>query len=324
MTTYAFFDGAIVPIADAKVSVMTHGLNYGTGCFGGLRAYWNPEQEELYAFRHVDHYRRFLKSAKLLLAQVPYSAEELAEITRQLLRQEGWREDCYIRPLLYKADEIIGVRLHNLRDALTIFSIPMGDYLPREKGLSVCTSNWRRVDDNAIPARGKLVGSYMNSALIKSDAQLSGFDEAIVLNQNGHVAEGSAANFFMVRDNVVITPPITDNVLEGITRRTIMELARTHLELPVVERSIDRTELYIADEAFFCGTGVQIAGIGQIDHRPVGNGALGPITQRLTKLYFDVARGRDNSYGDWITPVYGAARALEQTEVARQTVQQPV
>ncbi|MCB0070947.1 MAG: branched-chain amino acid transaminase [Caldilineaceae bacterium] len=309
MTKYAFFNGAIVPIDQAKVSVMTHTLNYGTGCFGGLRAYWNPEQEQLYAFRFVDHFRRFLNSAKLLLAELPYTAEELAAITLDLLRTEGWREDCYVRPLLYKADEIIGVRLHNLRDALTIFSVPMGAYLPREDGLRVCTSSWRRVDDTMIPARGKLIGSYVNSALIKSDALLSGYDEALVLSQDGHVAEASAANFFMVRDGVVVTPPITDNVLEGITRRTMMHLCTHALGLPVVERSIDRTELFLADEAFLCGTGVQLAAIGSIDNRTLGDGGMGPVTRQLHTLYFDTVRGRRPEFADWLTPVYDQANS---------------
>lgn len=304
MTKYAFFNDAIVPIDQAKVSVMTHTLNYGTGCFGGLRGYWNAEQEQLYAFRFVDHFRRFLNSAKILLAELPYSAEELAAITLELLRTEGWREDCYVRPLLYKADEIIGVRLHNLRDAVTIFSVPMGAYLPREDGLRVCTSSWRRVDDTMIPARGKLVGSYVNSALIKSDALLSGYDEALVLSQDGHVAEASAANFFMVRDGVVVTPPITDNVLEGITRRTMMHLCSQALGLPVVERTIDRTELFLADEAFLCGTGVQIAAIGSIDNRTLGDGGMGPITRQLRTLYFDTVRGRRPEFAGWLTPVY--------------------
>lgn len=308
MTKYAFFNNEIVPIDQAKVSVMTHTLNYGTGCFGGLRAYWNPEQEQLYAFRFVDHFRRFLNSAKMLLAELPYSAEELAGITLDLLRTEGWREDCYIRPLLYKADEIIGVRLHNLRDAVTIFSVPMGAYLPREDGLRVCVSSWRRVDDTMIPARGKLTGSYVNSALIKSDALLSGYDEALVLGQDGHVAEASAANFFMVRDGAVVTPPITDNVLEGITRRTMMHLVGHTLGLPVVERTIDRTELYLADEAFLCGTGVQIAAVGSIDNRVLGDGGMGPVTRDLRALYFDTVRGRRPEFAGWLTPVYDEAK----------------
>ncbi len=302
-TKYAFFQGQIVPIEQAKVSIMTHTFNYGTGAFAGIRGYWNPEKEQLYVFRILDHYRRFLNSGKFLLAQVDYTPEQLAEITVELLAKEGWREDCYVRPLLYKADEVIGVRLHNLRDEVAIFSLPFGKYIQDEEGAKVCTSSWRRVDDTAIPARGKLTGSYINSALIKSEAMLNGFDEAIVLNQDGHVAEGSAENLFMVRNGVLITTPVHSNILEGITRRTIMQLAREELDIPVVVRTIDRSELYVADEAFFCGTGVQIVAIASVDHRPVGAGRMGPITQRIRDLYFRIVRGQEPKFMDWLTPI---------------------
>jgi len=303
MTKYAFFDGEIRPVADAKVSVMTQTFNYGTGCFGGLRGYWNESQEQLYIFRIIDHYRRFLNSAKLLMAQLPYSAEDLAAITVDLLSREGWRENCYIRPLAYKADETIGVRLHNLHDAVTIFSVPMGRYLPSEEGLKACTSTWRRVDDTAIPPRGKLIGAYVNSALIKTEAVLNGFDEGIVLNQDGHVAEASAANLVMVRDGKLVVPPISANALEGITLRSIRHLAEHELGLSVEQREIDRTELYIADEAFLCGTGAQIAAVASLDHRPLGNGAMGPITSAIRQLYFRVVRGEEPKYMHWLTPV---------------------
>ncbi len=302
-TKYAFFQGQIVPIEQAKVSIMTHAFNYGTGAFAGIRGYWNPEKEQLYVFRILDHYRRFLNSGKFLLARVDYTPEQLAEITVELLAKEGWREDCYVRPLLYKADEVIGVRLHNLRDEVAIFSLPFGKYIQDEEGAKVCTSSWRRVDDTAIPARGKLIGSYINSALIKSEAMLNGFDEAIVLNQDGHVAEGSAENLFMVRNGVLITTPVHSNILEGITRRTIMQLAREELDIPVVVRTIDRSELYVADEAFFCGTGVQIVAIASVDHRPVGTGRMGPITQRIRDLYFRIVRGQEPKFMDWLTPI---------------------
>ena len=304
MTQYAFFQGQIVPIEQAKISVMTHALNYGTACFGGLRGYWNGDSGQLFVFRILDHYRRFLNSARLLMIELPYSADDLAEITLDLVRQETWREDVYIRPLAYKADTGIGVRLHDLTAAVTIFSLPFGCYIKREEGAHVSFSSWRRVDDNAIPARGKISGSYVNSALAKSEAVLNGFDEALVLNANGHLAEGSAENVFIVRDGVGITPPITDNILEGITRNTVMHLLRSELRVEVVERPIDRTEVYLADEAFFCGTGVQIVAIARVDHRPIGNGSMGPITARLRDLYFGIVRGRNEAYRHWCTPVY--------------------
>lgn len=304
MTQYAYFEGSIRPIAEAKVSVMTHALNYGTAWFGGLRGYWNPTQEQLYVFRIRDHYRRFLDSGKILMAALDHSVEELTAITIDLLRCEGYREDCYIRPIGYKSDQVIGVRLHNLHDAVTIFSTPFGRYIENEEGAHVCVSSWRRVDDTALPPRGKIAGSYVNSALIKSEAVLNGFAEALVLNQDGHVAEGSAENFFLVRGDVLITPPVYANVLEGITRRTVIELMEREIGLRVIKREIDRSEIYVADEAFFCGTGVQIVAIASVDHRPIGSGRIGPVTSQLRDLYFRVVRGEEPKYAHWLTPVY--------------------
>jgi branched-chain amino acid aminotransferase len=304
LPNYAFFKGRIVPYSEAKVGVMTHALNYGTGCFGGIRAYWNEEEKQLLVFRPHDHFRRFLQSAKLLCMDLGYTEDELVNITLDLLRTEGYREDSYIRPLAYKADEIIGVKLQDLRDEFTIFSVPFGRYVENDEGAHVTISSWRRVDDNSIPARGKITGAYVNSAFIKTDALASGFDEAIVLNRDGHVSEGSAENIFMLRDGVAVTPPVKDNILEGITRRTMMTLLRDDLGVDVVERSIDRTELYVADELWFSGTGVQIAAITRIDHRPIGSGKMGPLVSELRDLFFDVMRGRVPKYRHWNTPVY--------------------
>ncbi len=306
---YAYFGGQIVPIADAKISVMNHAFNYGTAVFGGLRGYWNDEQEQLYVFRPSDHFRRLVQSAALLRIDVPHSEAALTQILVDLLRHEVYRQNVYIRPLAYKSDEKIGVRLHDIGDDLTIFAVPMGDYVSLE-GLHAHISAWRRVDDNAIPARGKVTGAYANSALIKSDAVLSGYDEALVLNEDGHISEASAANIFMVRNGQVITPPVTSNVLEGIVRRSVIELMQTDMNLDVVERDIDRTEIYLADEVFLCGTGVQIAGVTRVDHRPIADGALGEVTTALTTLFMDVVRGQVDRYMDWLMPVY-------QTEAVR-------
>lgn len=303
MTKFAYFEGEIVPIEQAHVSITCNTLHYGTGCFGGLRGYWNEEQEQLYAFRLIDHYKRFLNSAKLLHCRFDYTPEQLVDITLNLLAREGWRENCYIRPIAYKDDGIYRVWLHDATDKVAIFSQPVGKYIPADTGAKVCVSAWRRVDDSAIPARGKVNGTYVNSALIKSDAMLSGFDDAIALNQDGHVSEGSAANFMMVRDGVVITPPLTSNLLEGITRRTLIELIRNELGVELVEREIDRSELYLCDEAFYCGTGAQVAAIGSIDHRQVGNGGVGPITAQIRELYFNVVFGREPKYMHWLSPV---------------------
>ena len=301
---HAYFQGKIVPYSEAKVGVMTHGLNYGTGCFGGIRGYWNDAEQQLLVFRPYDHFRRFLQSARLLLMDLGHTEDELVNITLELLRTEGLRTDVYIRPLAYKADEIIGVRLHNLKDAMTIFAVPYGQYVDNEEGLRVTISSWRRVNDNSIPARGKITGAYINSAFMKSDAMLAGYDEAIALNREGHVSEGSAENVFMLRDGVVITPPITDDILEGITRRTLITLIRDELGMECVERSIDRSELTVADEMWLCGTGVQLAAVTHVDQRPVGTGKMGPLVSDLRELFFDVVRGRVAKYRHWTTPVY--------------------
>jgi len=301
---YAFFDGRIVPMEEAKISVMTHALNYGTGVFGGLRAYWNDDEEQLFIFRPFDHFERFLQSASLIRISLPYTADELVDILAELLRTENFHENCYIRPLAYKSTEMIGVRLHDVDDAFTMFSLPFGAYIPNENGAHVCFSAWRRVDDNAIPARGKIVGAYANSALIKSDAVLSGFDEALVLNQEGHVTEASAANIFIARKGVVYTPPPQSDVLEGIVRKTIITLLQDDLGIEVVERDIDRTEVYVADEIFLCGTGVQVAAVTQVEHRQIGAGRMGTITRQVRDLFMDVVSGRVEKYRDWLTPVY--------------------
>ncbi|MEJ2012721.1 MAG: branched-chain amino acid transaminase [Anaerolineales bacterium] len=307
---FAYFQGKIVPYSEAKVGVMTHALNYGTGAFGGLRGYWNSEQEQLYVFRPAEHFTRLLNSARLLTAEMDYTTDDLTKIALDLVRKEGYTEDIYIRPLIYKADEIIGVKLHGLRDELTVFAIPFSRYIEKDEGAHVTFSSWRRIDDNAIPARGKLTGAYINSAFIKTDAVRSGFDEALVLTNEGHVSEGSAMNFFMLRDGVLITPPITDNILEGITRRSIMTLAEQELGLPVLERSIDKTEVFLCEEAFLTGTAAQVTAVTMVDHRPIGTGVMGPMTARLRTIFDDVVRGRVSQYMEWLAPVYVNEPAL--------------
>jgi branched-chain amino acid aminotransferase len=304
LPSYAYFRGKIVPYSEAKVSVLTHGLNYGTAAFGGVRAYWNEAQQQLWLFRPHDHYRRFLNSGKLLCMEFPETPESLTQITIQLLRTEGYRCDVYIRPLAYKADEIIGVRLHNLIDEFAIMALPFNRYVANDTNAHVTISSWRRVDDNVIPARGKIAGAYANSAFIKTDAQRAGFDEALVLTNEGHISEGSAENVFMVRDGVLITPSITENILEGITRRTVLELAQKELGLPVQERPIDRTEVYLCDELFMSGTAAQITAITRVDYRLIGSGQMGPITARLRELFNDVVRGNVAQYRAWNTAVY--------------------
>jgi len=302
-TAWAFLGGEYVPVRDAKISVLTHAFNYGTGVFEGVRAYWNPKHEQLYGLHLREHYARLHRSCRIMRIALPHTVDELVEITCEILRRSKFREDAYIRPLAYVSSELIGVRLHDIESAFTMFAVPFGNYVEIDRGLSVCVSSWRRVDDNAIPARCKITGSYVNAALAKTDAQEAGFDEALVLTNEGHVSEGSAANLFMVRDGVLITPPATDNILEGIVRSSVMRLAKDE-GIPVEIRSIDRTELYIADELFLCGTGVQIASITMVDHRTIGDGEIGPITRRLSAIYFEAVRGNVDRYKDWVTPVY--------------------
>lgn len=307
LPNYAFFKGRVVPYREANVGILTHALNYGSAVFGGLRAYWNNDEQQLFIFRPQDHFKRFLQSAKLMCMELPYTADQLVDALTELMRKEGHKEDCYIRPLAFDADEIIGVRLHKLHTEVSIVALPFGNYGTNEDGQHVTVSSWRRVDDNIIPARGKIAGAYVNSAFIKTDANRAGFDEALVLNQDGHISEGSAANVFLLRNGVWATPPITDNILEGITRRSIIQFMREDLKWEVVERSIDRTEVYLADEMFFAGTGVQIASITKVDHRNVGTGLMGERTTELKKFFLDVVHGRNPKYRSWCYPIYDKA-----------------
>ncbi len=302
---YAFFKDKIVPYSEAKVGVLTHGLNYGTGVFGGIRGYWNDDEKELFVFRPFDHFQRFLESTRLLRMELPFTREDITAILKDLIKKEDLHEDCYIRPLAFYGDEIIGVRLHDVTPVLSIAVLPFGRYIEKEEGAHVMFSSWRRIDDNVIPARGKIAGGYVNSALAKSDANLAGFDEAILLNQDGHISEGSAENIFIYRKEKIATPPVTDNILEGITRNAMMTLLREELGMEVVERPIDRTEVYLSDEAFMVATGAQIVAITRVDHRKLGTGAMGPVTLKLRDLYFNVVRGKVPRYRQWCYPVYG-------------------
>jgi branched-chain amino acid aminotransferase len=302
--TECYFQGGFMPLRDAKVGIMTHAFMYGTACFEGIRAYWNAEQGQLYLLKGLEHFRRLRASARVMLMDLPRSPEGLVDLTVELLRRNEFREDTYIRPSVYKSSEAIGVRLHDLAHEFMIFCLPFGDYIDTTKGISTMTTSWRRNPDTAIPARSKIVGSYVNSAFSKTDANLNGHDEAIVLTADGHVSEGSAENLFMVRDGVLVTPPVTDDILEGVTRAGIMDLARRELGLETVVRSIDRSELYVAEEIFLCGTGAQVSPVTSVDHRPIGDGHIGPLTTRIKDLYFDAVRGRLPAYGDWVTPIY--------------------
>jgi branched-chain amino acid aminotransferase len=301
-----FMNGKFIAGDEARVGVMTHALAYGTGCFEGIRGYWNEEREEVYLFRLREHYERLQRSCRIMQVALPYSVDELIDITLELVRRNGFRENCYVRPFAYKADEIIGVKLHGLTDHFVMYSVPMGDYVATT-GLRCGVSSWRRLDDNMIPARAKVSGAYVNSALAKSEAQQNGFDEAIMLSNDGHVSEGSAENIFLVFGNELVTPPPSENILLGVTRDTIIQLARREMDRIVRERVIDRTELYVADEIVLCGTGAQIAPVIEVDHRPIGSGGIGPVAGELQRLYHEVVRGKRPEYLDWCAPVYGEA-----------------
>src|SRR6476619_5775215 len=302
MLDYAFFEGEIVPFGDAKISIGTHAIQYGTGAFAGVRGYLDHDGETINIFRLIDHTTRLLNSGKLLRAQLPYTPESLAEVIASLVARNAPTSDVYIRPFIYKSSVQLTPRLRGLDDQVAVYMMAMGDYLDLNHGQKAAISSWVRVPDNAMPSRGKLTGSYVNSAFIKDEIDEKGADEAIVLNTAGKVAEGSSCNLFMVRNGVLTTPPLTADILEGITRRTILQFAQ-EAGIPTEQREIDRTELYLAEEAFFCGTGVQVAWIESIDGSPVGNGKLGPISAQIRSTFFDTVRGKRAEHKDWLYQV---------------------
>ena len=298
-----YFDGNYLPIREARVGILTHALHYGTGVFEGIRAHWDEPAQELFVLRPMEHYQRWKRNCSILRIDLPPTPEDLCAITLELMRRNSFRTNVYVRPLAYKSAERIGVAPDD-QDAFAIIALPFGDYLHAESGLHAGVTSWRRLEDTAIPARAKICGAYVNSALASDEVRRAGFDEAIFLNENGHVAEGATCNIFMVRKGKLVTPPVTDNVLEGITRDSIMELAQRELGLHVVERSIDRSELYLCDELFLTGTAVGIAPIVRVDHRPIGAGLIGPIARQLNQSYIDATRGRLQAYRRWLVQVY--------------------
>ena len=297
-----YFEGGWVPMRDAKVNIMTHAFMYGTATFEGIRAYWNEDQQRLYGLKIREHVERIRQSCRILLMDPVPSVDELTGLIVETIRRNGFRSDAYIRPSFYKSTRAIGVRLHELAHELYIIAVPFGNYIDTDAGVRVMTSSWRRNADDALPARGKIVGGYVNMAFQKSEAEMNGFDEAVVLTADGHVNEASAANLFMVRDGVAYTPPVSDDLLEGVTRKAIFEILRAE-KIPFEVRSIDRSELYIADEVLLCGTGVQISPVVEVDHRKVGSGQIGPISSIVRERYFDAVRGRAPEYAHWLTPI---------------------
>jgi branched-chain amino acid aminotransferase len=297
-----YFEGSFVPMRDAKVNIMTHAFMYGTAVFEGIRAYWNEEQGTLYGLFLREHMERIRRNAGILLMEDLPSVDELVGLVVETVSRNALGQDLYIRPSFYKSTRAVGVRLHHLDHDLVIFTVPFGNYIDVDKGVRLMTSSWRRNADEALPARGKITGGYVNMAFQKSEAELNGFDEALVLTPDGHASEASAANMFVVRDGVLLTPPVNDDILEGVTRRAMFELAEAN-GFPVEIRSIDRSEIYVADEMFLCGTGVQLSPVVELDHRRVGDGEIGPITRRMREAYFDAVRGRTPAFAHWVTPI---------------------
>lgn len=306
-TPTAFFQGQFVPLEQANINVMTHAFNYGTAVFEGVRGNWNAEQNQLYLFKPRQHFERIRQSAKIMRMGLRYTDDELVDIVQRLAAMNGYTEDVYIRPIVYKSSRVVGVRLHDLEDDFLMFVTPFGAYLDTEAGVRCTTSSWRRVDDTMIPARAKVNGLYVNNALAKTEAQLNGFDEAIMLNSDGHVSEGSGENIVVIRKGRLISPPPQDNILEGITMDTVLLIAQQELGLEVERRSIDRTELYIADEVFMTGTAAHLGAVIEVDRIPVGDGKPGAITAKLQRTYFDAITGRLPAYRDWLLPAYREA-----------------
>jgi len=299
-----YFNKQFVPLSEAKVSIRTNALQYGSGVFEGIRAYWNAAEKQVFVFRLPEHYERMVNNCKVLKLKLEHDVKELCTITVDLLRRNQPKEDTYIRPIVYISSEGLGPKLIGYETGFAIYTIPLGQYIDTAVGIKVGVSSWRRISDNTIPARCKVTGGYVNSALARTEAMEQGFDEAIFLTQDGFISEGSAENIFLVRNGGLITPDQSQDILEGITRDCLITLCREELGLPVVERQIGRTEVYVADEVFFCGTGAQVSPVIEVDRRPIGSGKMGPLTARIQQLYFDVVKGTHPKYRHWCTPVY--------------------
>ena len=303
MAEYMYLDGKFVESEKASIPVMTHAFLYGTAVFEGIRAYYNEDEGQLYVFRAKEHFERMFKSAKIMYMDTIYTLEEHMDILKKLLKKNNYKQDAYIRPIIYKSANRIGPHLIDNPDKYLIFSFPMDAYFSNN-GLKCCVSSWRKNSDNSIPPRAKINGAYANASIISTDARLNGFDEAIVLSQSGKVAEGAAMNLFLIMDGKLVTTSTTSDMLTGVTRNTVIQLAKEVLNMPVEERTIDRSELYTADEAFFSGTGAQIVPICSIDNRAVGNGEVGEKVKEIQDLYYNVVKGKVPKYKEWCTAIY--------------------
>ncbi|EDP74610.1 branched-chain-amino-acid transaminase [Hydrogenivirga sp. 128-5-R1-1] len=301
---YAFFEGKFVPIEEANINIKTNSFHYGTAIFEGLRAYWNEDHQQLYILFAQEHYERLIKNARSLFMELPYTASELVDITRELLVRNNIKQDVYIRPIAYFKDLALTPKLMDYTPEIAMYTYNFGRYLDTSEGIRVKVSSWRRNDDNSIPSRWKVAGAYVNSALAKTEALMAGYDEAIMLNSQGYVSEGSGENIFLIRDGKAITPAHNEHILEGITRKTVINLLKNDLVVRVEERSVARSELYVADEIFLTGTAAEVTPVIEVDNRKVGTGKIGDITRQLQELYFNAVRGNIERYRSWLTPVY--------------------
>jgi len=299
---YAFLEGKFVPLKDAKISIMTHAFLYGSGIFEGIRGYYSPADEEVYVLRLLEHFNRMRNNAHILMMEITYTSQQLAALTTELIRKCGYREDVYIRPMAYKSAQRIGLKWDKEHEFM-MFTVPMGSYLTKDRALNCAVSSWRRIQDNAIPPRAKVSGSYVNVSLAANEAREIGFDEGILLNEDGTVSEAAGMNIFLVRGGKLITTPVYDNVLEGITRASVFEIAGD-LGIAYEERTMNRSELYASDEVFICGTGAEISAVGSVDRRKIGDGSAGPVTKRIQDVFFDAVRGKVPRYKKWLTPVW--------------------
>ncbi|MFL2640105.1 MAG: branched-chain amino acid transaminase [Dehalococcoidia bacterium] len=304
MPALAFFEGEIVPLEEAKISVLTHAFNYGTGVFEGIRGNWNADKNELYLFRVREHYERLYRSCKMINIDLPYNLDELESMTLDLVESCGYKEDIYIRPLAYKSGDLVGLRVHDIPDDFLIYVVPFGNYLESDKGITCSFSSFLRVEDSMIPPSAKVTGMYVNNSLAKSEAVWRGFDEAIMLSRDGFISEGSGENIFLIKDGVVYTPQVTDHILEGLTRNTVIELCKNELGIDVIERRIPKSDVVVADEFFMTGTAAHVTPVLSVDGRDIGDGTIGPITAKLQKLYFDIVKGKNDKYADWLSPVF--------------------
>ncbi len=300
----AFLNGEFTELENAKISIVTHAFNYGTGVFEGIRGNWNDKKNQLYIYKLEEHINRILHSSKIMRLEPKYSKEKMIDVIIDLVKRNDYKEDIYIRPIVYKSSEIVGLRMHDLDDEFLVYIVPFGDYLDPSKGINCGTSSFRRIDDSMIPVRAKVTGLYVNNSMAKTEAYLNGYDEAIMLNMDGHVSEGTGENIAIIKGQTIISPAVSDNILEGITLETALQIAEKELNLNVERRTIDRSELYIADEVLMTGTAAHITPVVSIDKINIGNGQPGSITKTMQEKYFSIIKGEDDSYSSDLSKIY--------------------